>query len=693
MIGRMKPKTVMLRAAVGVLLVLAVAAELFALRASGLAAQLQGPQALVVLPDGQVWVHMDTELWRAGADGRLLGRDPVTGLGLPGAPAQLVTTGSNEVLATVRDHATLFWLSTAQPRVTRSVTPQWPEELRAHGTRAIVVAAHPDGRLAIATGGGHAVALFDADGRFLARTAPGTYRFTNGLWWEGEALWTTDTNRFRLKRLDGRSLRVAEDLPLGPSPGQPFLGGARATDSPDAPWRAALLRLDAAMQLGHVVALDRQGRETRFAHGRPLAPRDLAWQGSALLVSDAKSRSVLRWAQPAGPAEAFGDAALRQLWQAEDAQRLAHERTYRVSMGVAIASFVAGLALALWLAHLGRGAPPRPDDPRFAQVGTPLLPRAGLLRLWWRAFGWTAAFAAVLVLTRWPGAMAGVRSVLGVSAMLALITLLLVLGTIFLLVGAAHVTRVSRSEAFEPLFNLGPRRWLQRSAVLAQALAPDEVVHEVFSWTSAARRARVVLTDRRLLVVQPGLWHETLAESHAMADLKAVSTAPAQVGRLEAHFRWAQRLRGPSRGWLELRLKNDYLFAGRVSSSPVAARVAARLQAAIGSADVLAAPAQPSSNATTDTTALGARRPAPPRAAATLASLVLPGLGQWWQRRPGVALALFVPWASAMALWVVPVAWTLAGPRADVGTPALLVATYFGALWPLCAAWEAWRVR
>ena len=39
------------------------------------------------------------------------------------------------------------------------------------------------------------------EARFLARTGADTYQFTNGLWWVDDALWTTDTNRFELKRL------------------------------------------------------------------------------------------------------------------------------------------------------------------------------------------------------------------------------------------------------------------------------------------------------------------------------------------------------------------------------------------------------------------------------------------------------------------------------------------------------------
>ena len=82
----------------------------------------------------------------------------------------------------------------------------------------------------------------------------------------------------------------------------------------------------------------------------------------------------------------------------------------------------------------------------------------------------------------------------------------------------------------------------------------------------------------------------------------------------------------------------------------------------------------------------------PPRALAALVSLLVPGAGQWWQRRPAAALLLFVPWLAGALLLAAPVLHTWLGERADV--PPLLVAMAFTLppLLALLAAWDAWRM-
>lgn len=75
-----------------------------------------------------------------------------------------------------------------------------------------------------------------------------------------------------------------------------------------------------------------------------------------------------------------------------------------------------------------------------------------------------------------------------------------------------------------------------------------------------------------------------------------------------------------------------------------------------------------------------------------LASLFIPGLGQWMQRRSGTALIFFVAWLFVLSntAWV---SWTIWKTLASVSTKTRIY-TYAGYLFA-CAipALDAWRMR
>jgi len=71
---------------------------------------------------------------------------------------------------------------------------------------AINYAFHDDGRVAIATGGGHAVAVFDAGGHFLGRTKPDLYKFTNGFMVVWRHAMDDRHESARVVELDGNTL-------------------------------------------------------------------------------------------------------------------------------------------------------------------------------------------------------------------------------------------------------------------------------------------------------------------------------------------------------------------------------------------------------------------------------------------------------------------------------------------------------
>ena len=194
--------------------------------------------------------------------------------GLAGAPAVLMPHPHGHLVAWVRREDRLHLLAAGDARPLGSITLQWPADLARHGRDAIHFALAPDGRVAVATGGGHTVALFDAQGRFLARSAQGAFRFTNGLWWADGSWWATDTNRPALVRLADTDLKELQRLPLPDVPAddgrrQPwyFLGLAAASHGAPIdgqPVLGSVARMANDMERAHVVDVTASGAQRAY---------------------------------------------------------------------------------------------------------------------------------------------------------------------------------------------------------------------------------------------------------------------------------------------------------------------------------------------------------------------------------------------------------------------------------------------
>jgi hypothetical protein len=76
-----------------------------------------------------------------------------------------------------------------------------------------------------------------------------------------------------------------------------------------------------------------------------------------------------------------------------------------------------------------------------------------------------------------------------------------------------------------------------------------------------------------------------------------------------------------------------------------------------------------------------------------LASTLVPGLGQWMQRRPGTALLLFLMFAALTLAITVPLVWTLQGPRAAVSASRVANTVVTHCILALIAAWDCWNMR
>lgn len=371
----------------GALLVLALGGIALSLFANQKSVGIQGPGTVRAVAPDTLWLAVDEELWVLDPQGRRKAVRSVQSLGLGEAISNIVRAPEGQVLLSSRGdpHWQLVDAATLQP--VRTIRPQWPAEFAGTYLRAVHLAVSPQGEIAAATGGGHTVLLFDREGRFRARTAPDTYRFTNGLWWSPEGWWTTDTNRFALHLLDAQALAVLRTVELRRSPvDHPYLG--EALPSQGAAWPgtglpplATLTRLGSLMEPGHVVDVFPNGAQVVF--NREVIPqlRDIAWFDGHLLAIDGEAFALRRFDAGRRALEPFGDAQV----QAALAQ-LRADRSYWRSLGSRYAVLVSAVLLVAGLAAYARSRQLEAAETMAArEAGVepgPARPRRRLLANW-----------------------------------------------------------------------------------------------------------------------------------------------------------------------------------------------------------------------------------------------------------------------------------------------------------------------
>ena len=696
-----------LKSATGAALLLAIALLAFSLWSGMRASAITGPEALVVTPRGEVWVGVGRELWRASADGHLKAALPLSAVNLHAPPASLVRHPDGHIVASIRGDAGLYVIDPDTARVTGVIVPRWPADLESKGRDASNVAFAPDGRFAIATGGGHTVALFDPHGAFLARTAPDTYRFTNGLWWSGDELWTTDTNRFALRNLDAQTLAVKRSAALPDEDPARYLGPARVSLESDP--RVALIRFRNGMIQGRVAIVRADGTEKPLPSLDEFEPIDVEWLGGELLATDGASITVRRWSADGHVADDFGDAAFAQRLRGIVHGRAMLWKAHHASLRAGVVLFVIGFALVFALkraearmppnARVGAAQASRPID--LSHLGTPQPGWFAMRKLTWR-YLWT--LMAVLLLSLVPRIDPfhhWLHAALphAPTARLEVLVIYMVAVLVVVLSLARALGRKSRSPEFEPVLNALAMRRLRRATADTVPLADGERVIETFMWRRRTtddrgrfRRGASALrwgvcTDRSLRLYGGSGASQWLDVDIPLADIVHVVAKPPVAqgsGRWTLARNASRQARG---GWLGLTLADGRVVEGLIVVLPLHARLARRLEA-VAATNAGAAP--PSADAPRAPAPAPVTR-GPTRAQAALASLVLPGLGQWWQRRPGMGLLLFLPWAVLLLSRTIPVLWTVLGTRADVSDQTVAGTLALQAGDALLAAWDAWQ--
>jgi hypothetical protein len=305
---------------------------------------------------------------------------------------------------------------------------------------------------------------------------------------------------------------------------------------------------------------------------------------------------------------------------------------------------------------VGRGA--RTID--LSRLGTPRLSRGELMKLHWKTDGWTIFLVVPLLLLQWPGVLEGLKNSGSTRFAIGLFAALVVGACVAMTFVLRRQKRLARDPVYEPRFNAFAVRKLTSSKVVASTLREGEQVLETFTWMRLAL-SWAVLTNERLLVFALTPFDARLKASHPLETVVAAGT--------------------PRAGWLEVTLQNGEVIAGIVSAQTVADRVAAFVQQHAhrhvphGARPVAAAaPRKRGSNLS-----------------ASVASALIPGLGQWMQRRRAAALAMFVPWAIAVASTFIPLGWILAGPRMEVSASTVLRVVAAALAYAAFCAWDAWR--
>jgi hypothetical protein len=665
------------------LLALAIACVALAFSASNQRLAIQGPSALAVLPDRSVWLSVDQALWHLDADGARVAVVDGRTLAVGGLIGNLVLHPDGRLVASVRDDPTLYFLDPSSARIVHRLAPQWPTDLARHASRAITFAFHDDGRVAIATGGGHAVAVFDANGRFLGRSRPGLYQFTNGLWWTAGSLWTTDTNGVALVELDAATWREKARVPLVQQEGPwRYLGMAVASEGKAAPL-ATVVRFRNGMIEGRAVDVFGNGTQKAFPAQATLEPRDIKWRTGELLLVDGASYSVKRYSDQRAALPDFGDAQVRRELTGLLALRDRLQVQYYAGLVAAVLLFALGFAAALRSQALEKQQALAAAGADLSQLGTPRLSGWALAVMAFQHFWLSLLVFAATALLQYVPRLPGLGKTVVWAVLLAL--LLVSLAAMFLLLRALR--RAASDPQAEALFNYTAVRALETDVGFWSMRKPGEVPRETLMLTSGAGTQRwLVLTNQRLLVFVTNFRDRTLAAEYPRRTI-------AGLNLLEpSDMRWWQRMQraGGMGAVLRFKFKDGEVLEGTTPARQTAQRMAELLRATAFDAPTIS---QMGRALREQSEARKASAQGQPALLQVLGSLLVPGLGQWMQRRNGTALRMFLAWVLVLLVSAVPVVWTLWAPRAAVSpTYVLSVAASYLIICALAAA-DTWRMR
>lgn len=631
---------------------------------------IQGPGTLGVTSAGTLWVVVNENVWALDARGRRVHDKTLAELGLTEPPSNMVLLPDGNMLVAARGDEDWLVLDPKSFAKVRTIRVQWPEDFRGNA-RALHIAVSPAGRIAAATGGGHAVLLFDADGRYLKRTAPGTYYFTNGLWHSDEGWWTTDTNRSRVHLLDEDTFAVKRSITLPREPAGYWALGEfvpwRGESTGAAPF-ATVTRLGEMMEVGHVADVFADGTQAIYDDAR-LKLRDIAWFGGRLVAVDGGSFRLLAFGADRRALGEFGDAEVRALLRAMN-----ERREFWTTL-----SSRWGFVVALLLLLAGVAAHARHTKLRTREVVVQRPPRS---------VGAGLRLSQIAVQRLWiyglPMAIRVVAALVGLFLLFPLLTVAtgsrsVAVAIAFLPLFAAATwqqwrhEKLMRDPRYEPVLNMQAHRWLHDHADWEAAAMPDEAPRESIVVTGWNKRWLLV-TDKRVLLFAASARERRLQQEWPRGEIVyAGAPQDAPGGRPYSLLR---RLMLPSPNLLLLFADGTRLTL-RCGSTVSAGRAGRLLTAGRRTA----AAAKPR-----------AQRARPARRwREVIASFVVPGTGQWLQARYVTGTVMFTAGlVIAVFVWG-PVVWAASGPKTHVSFLHKELAAVYWLFISIVAAADAFR--
>jgi hypothetical protein len=660
---------------VGLLLALGLGAAGIALYAGSVAPGLFGPRLMTQDSQGRVWLVVNHTLFITDGAGRIHKRRDLSGMdgGMPvnGLARLPDKDGAARMLVAVIGQPA-WWVMQDGEIAERFV----PQEVGGALDEAFHVMTRPDGAIALATGGDHRVLRFDPQGKRLAVSKEGLFRFANGGEYlsgdDGKGLWLVpDTNHHALRFLDAESLAETRAIPLS--------GGwaAMARASRNAGWYTVAL-MGNAMDTGRVVDVDDTGNaRLTYPLGAGAKPRGLTWLGDTLLVADADSFTFQAFARDGSALGPWGGDELKAFL--DDAG--AKARAWRLATFIAQIVGGALVFVALTLYYAGKHWLTLGTDPGepldLSRLGTPRLSMRARLRLTlgmlWPSLLLLPAILVSEYLERiatWLAtsalgdyALVAARNGLPLKLLAALAVTVMGLGMVVLSI--ALQLRVSlralREPHYEGLLAARAVQWLERSRDVGNALLAGESVREVLF---AGRHLVWVLTNARLLEFDRGLSENTL-----------VRALPRSLTRASlSRSRWL-----PGRHTLRIEGPGYYDHSAPVTSPVTAARMVALLAQGTGSDTWVSHPKSADPTLATS--------PAP--ALCLILSLIWPGLAQWTQNRFKQALGLMTLALATYLFTLGPILLGLYGHHYDVHRSTIIAgATTILAIIGI-AAWDA----
>lgn len=650
---------------------------------------IQGPGVLQVIDAQTVWLGVNTDLWILDAQGHRKSRKTAAELGLHGAVSNIALAPAGQALLTSRKDLAWQVVNTTDLSRVRTIVPQWPEQFKDNPTRAIHIAVSASWDIAVATGGGHAILLFDSTGKFIRRSHPGLYRFTNGLWHSPDGWWTTDTNRFELKLLDTHTLALKDSITLKDTTnGYEFLGelaaskGAPEPASGQAPV-ATVSRLGFLMEPGHVVDVFPNGRQAIFNKTPMARVSDIAWFNDQLLVVDGDRYQVSRFSSTRDEMPRFGDAEVHG-----ELDEMLERRLFWTLLSSRYMFLIAAGLLLLGIAAYSRYKKVSQKQTialRVAkEIGTPCLTTSQYI---WQWFSVVAApygirifvffFSLFWLLQRLVSSLSSVDLGLQETTLLTskfLSVLVPVLPIIVWLVWERYLyQKASANPAREAILNRHAVAWLNKFDDWDQVKLEGETPREsitLLGW----RRRWLVVSNKRILLFAAGARERRLVSDWPRSSISEVSGMPTPLeGALQRWWRKGFRTKVN----LYIKFTNGDELRGLSASSAAATRVITLLEKT-------AIPSAPNSMESVGPDKRNRRW------YEVLASLAIPGLGQLLQDR-FVSGAVFLTAAIILfLLGVGPVIWASTGPKMDVSFNAKLGSAIWWLLLAVIAAWDTW---